>query len=165
MSFAGRFGDAEERIPRGIPSIGAMLFLILFLVTLYHGSQLLSDGDTGWHIISGERILATHAFPHVYPYYYTMSGAHWQDFEWLSEVLMAVCYKMMGLNGVVLLTLSVITLTIMFLYRFMLRRGVNPVLAALFTILAAKVSSVHWLARPHIFSLPMTLAFFVILDT
>ncbi len=165
MSFSGRLGAADGRIPRMLPPISVILFLMFFLFMLLHGSWLLIDGDTGWHIINGERTLATHAFPHAYPYYYTMSGAHWQDFEWLSEVLMALFYKAMGLNGVVLLTISVITLTIVSLYRFMLHRGVNPVSAAIFTILAAMVTAIHWLARPHIFSFPMTLAFFAILDT
>jgi hypothetical protein len=42
---------------------------------------------------------------------------------------------------------------------------VNPVPAALLTILAASASAGHWLARPHIFSFIMTLAFVVILET
>jgi hypothetical protein len=147
-----------------VPSIGAMLFLCILLRTLYLGGQLLNDGDTGWHIAAGNDMLRTLSIPRADIYSHTLQGAPWISHEWLSEVVFALVHKLMGLNGVVLLTATVISLAMFFLYKFMVFRKVNPILAALLTILAASASSPHWLARPHVFSFILTLAFVVILD-
>lgn len=147
-----------------MPSIADVLFLSFFFQLLRGGSSLLDDGDTGWHIVTGANILKTFAIPFADPYSHTMPGAPWTAHEWLAEVVFAAFWRWMGLNGVVLLTSIVITLTFFFLYLFMLRQGTNAVIACSFTILAAATSMLHWLARPHIFSIPLTLAFIVILE-
>jgi len=147
-----------------MPSIADMLFLSLFFKILNSGSELLNDGDTGWHIVTGENILRTFKIPSTDPYSHTAAGTPWTTHEWLSEVIFGLSHRLMGLNGVVLVSAAVITLTFFFLYLFMLRRGVNTLVAISFTILAAIASSLHWLARPHIFSFPLVLAFVVILE-
>jgi hypothetical protein len=147
-----------------VPSIGDILFFCILMRTLYLGGQLLNDGDTGWHIAAGNDILGSLSIPRADVYSHTVQGVPWISHEWLSEAVFALMHKLMGLNGVVLLTASVISLTMFFLYKFMVFRKVNPLLAALLTILAASASSSHWLARPHVFSLALTLAFVVILE-
>ncbi len=147
-----------------MPSIGDVLFLSFFFQLLRDGSSLLDDGDTGWHIVTGVNILKTFGIPYSDPYSHTLAGAPWTAHEWLAEVIFALFWRWMGLNGVVLLAAIIVTLTCFFLYLFMLRRGTNAIIAGSFTILAAATSMLHWLARPHIFSLPLTLAFIVILE-
>lgn len=147
-----------------MPSIADILFLSFFFKLLNNGSGLLDDGDTGWHIVTGESILRTFKIPFADPYSHSIAGAPWTAHEWFAEVLFGLAHRLMGLNGVVLVSTTVITLTFFFLYLFMLRRGVSAIIAVSFTILAAWASMLHWLARPHIFSLPLTLAFVVILD-
>jgi hypothetical protein len=147
-----------------MPSIADVLFLSFFFQLLRAGSSLLDDGDTGWHIVTGANILKTFRVPYSDPYSHTMAGATWTAHEWLAEVIFALFWRLMGLNGVVLLAAIVIILTFFLLYLFMLRSGTNAVIAVSFTILAACASMLHWLARPHIFSLPLTLAFIVILE-
>ncbi len=154
----------EGRSDWFMPSIADMLFLSLFFKVLSNGSDLLNDGDTGWHIVTGESILRTFKIPFADPYSHTAPGAPWTTHEWLAEVIFGLSHRLMGLNGVVLVSAAVITLTFFFLYLFMLRRRINSLVAVSFTILAAFASSLHWLARPHIFSLPLALAFIVILE-
>jgi hypothetical protein len=155
----------NNRLDWLMPSIADILFLSFFFKLLSIGSGLLVDGDTGWHIVTGESILRTFRVPFADPYSHSVSGASWTAHEWLAEVLFGLSHRFMGLNGVVLVSTAVITLTFFFLYLFMLHRRVGAVVAVSFTILAAWASMLHWLARPHIFSIPLTLAFVVILDT
>src|SRR5215470_8032775 len=147
-----------------VPSIGDAIFLSLFLKLLSIGGGLLSDGDTGWHIITGQNILKTFTIPRADPYSHTMNGAPWVAHEWLADVILALFHSAMGLNGPVLLSAAILVLTFLLLYSWMLRQTSEALTAAIFTIIAALGSMLHWLARPHIFSLVLTLAFVIILD-
>ena len=155
-------GSVASRI---VPSIGDALFLTVFIWALYKGAGLLNDGDTGWHIVTGGLILGGGSIPRSDPFSYTMPGIPWTAHEWLSEVIFAKVHSLAGLNGVVVLSVSVIALTFFFLYRYMTRSATAPLAAALLTAVAAGAAALHWLARPHVFSLPMTLAFYAILDS
>jgi hypothetical protein len=147
-----------------MPSIADVLFLRFFFVALRNGAKLLGDGDTGWHIVTGQNILNTFRIPYADPYSHTMPGSPWTSHEWLADVILAAFHRLMGLNGVVLLSAVLIALTFFFLFRFLVYRKVSAVTAAFFTIIAAWASTLHWLARPHVFSFLLTLAFIVILE-
>ncbi len=146
------------------PSIADVLFMCILFSALYTGDRFLNDGDTGWHIVTGENIIKTIQVPFADPYSHTMPGTPWTAHEWLAEIVFAFFHNTMGMNGVVLFSALMVSLTFFFLYRFLLYRGVNLLMAAFMALTAAMASSLHWLARPHIFSLPLTLAFIVIIE-
>jgi hypothetical protein len=58
----------------------------------------------------------------------------------------------MGLSGDVFLTAVVIALTFAIKYKEITERGTPALVAAMVLVWAAAVSSIHWLARPHIFT-------------
>ncbi len=147
-----------------MPSIGDALFIGIFLLSLNIGQTLLGDGDTAWHILTGENILRTFSVPLQDPYSHTMAGAPWTAHEWLAEVIMALFYQLMGLNGVVLVSVAIISLTFLLLYKFLIFRRVNPLAAIQLVVMAVLASRAHWHARPHLFSFLMTLAFFIVLE-
>lgn len=147
-----------------LPSIGDVVFLCIFFWILQSGLGLLNDGDTGWHIVTGRAIIDTLRIPSADPYSYTMPGTPWTAHEWLAEVIFAGVDRVAGLNGVVVFTAALISLTCFFLYRYMVHIRVSPLTASILTVLAALASSLHWLARPHVFSFLMTLAFMVVLE-
>ncbi|MEW6130956.1 MAG: hypothetical protein AB1757_28250 [Acidobacteriota bacterium] len=147
-----------------MPSIGDVLFLRILFNILTVGTALLYDGDTGWHLITGENILKTWQIPFHDPYSHTLPETAWTAHEWLAEVIFAFIHRWMGLNGVVIFSAILIALTYFLLYRFLLFRKVSPMIAVFFTAIGAWASSLHWLARPHIFSFLFTLAFFIILE-
>ena len=121
---------------------------------------LLTDGDTGWHIRTGQYILANHTVPHHDLFSYTRPGATWFAWEWLSDVLYGWLFGIGGLKAVVLFAGVLITLFATLLLRYALWRGANPLAAAMLTLLAFGGSSMHFLARPHLFTLlllPMSL--------
>jgi hypothetical protein len=61
----------------------------------------LADADIGWHIRTGEQILATHSLPRTDPYSSTMQGQPWFAWEWLYDILLGILHRAGGLNGVV----------------------------------------------------------------
>ena len=146
------------------PSLGEALFIGSLLLVLNIGHRFISDGDIFWHLLTGEQILKTFQIPVQDAYSYTMAGTNWMAHEWGAEVVFALFYKAMRLNGVVILAVLVVTITLLMLYKFLIFRKVHPLLAVLLVIFAGTVSNVHWSGRPHIFSLPLTLLFFIILE-
>jgi hypothetical protein len=118
---------------------------------------LLRDADTGWHIRSGEIMLATHAILRADPFSYTKGGEPWCAWEWLYDVAIGAIHHEAGLNGVVLFTALVIGVTFALLFRFILRRSGNVVVAGSLTLLAVAAAQVHMLARPHVLSWLLTL--------
>src|SRR5579871_6686758 len=77
---------------RFLPSLTDMAFLmpIVFLCARMDGAKtLLADGDTGWHIRTGEWILNHHQVPARDPFSFTKPGETWFAWEWLSDVIFA----------------------------------------------------------------------------
>ena len=137
-----------------LPSFADLFFLVLLGLLAFSpmSAGLLGDGDTGWHIRSGEQILATHAIPRTDPFSYTRHGEPWYAWEWMYDAVIAAIHHVSGLNGVVLFTAAVISFTFALLFRFILRRSRNLAVAAFLTLLAAAAAQVHMLARPHVLS-------------
>jgi len=142
-----------------LPSFADLFFLVLASLLLLTPAigVLLADADTGWHIRNGELILATHQVPHTDPFSYTRGGAPWYAWEWLYDAVIAAIHHAAGLNGVVLFTAVIIALTFSLLFRFVLRRSGNFVVAVGLTLLAAGAAQIHMLARPHVLTWLFTL--------
>ena len=133
------------------------LFFIALMCWLFMGaagwSGLLVDADVGWHIRNGEWILNHHAVPHQDLFSFSKPGAPWYAWEWLSDVLDASLFHWAGLKGVVLAAGLAIALFGISLVRRILRTGVNLFAAMLVGLLGVGTASMHYLARPHIFTL------------
>lgn len=151
---------------RLLPSLTDFAFLmpILFLFGRMEGAKsLLSDCDTGWHIRTGEWILANHQIPARDFFSFTRTGAPWFAWEWLSDIIMAWLNSHGGLATVVVSSVVLVSVTFTLLYRLALRRA-NPVVAVVVTMVAAAASAIHWLARPHLFTLFFLVLFYRALE-
>ena len=149
-----------------LPSLADLAFLmpILFLFGRMDGVKtLLSDCDTGWHIRTGEWIVAHHWVPVRDIFSFSRAGRPWYAWEWLSEVLFAWLNSRGGLAAVVLFSIVLIAATFMLLFR-LTRRKSNAIVALVVTMVAAAASSVHWLARPHLFTLLFVVLFYGALE-
>jgi hypothetical protein len=148
-----------------IPSLGGTLFLAIFLTLSFNsGLPLLADGDTGFHIRVGEFILDTHSVPKHDIFSFLTPPLPWIAHEWLSEVVMALLHRAFGLTGVVLFFIFLISLTFCLLFR-VLRTYKGDILADTILLPLVMVSSyLHFLARPHIFSLLLTVVWYFLLD-
>jgi hypothetical protein len=125
----------------------------LFIFVASGWKSLLGDGDTGWHIRTGQYILAHHAVPTQDLFSFSRAGAPWFAWEWLSDVIYAALFQMGGLKAIVLVAGLMIGLFATIVLRYTLWRGANMLVAVCTTLLAVGASSMHFLARPHLFTL------------
>jgi hypothetical protein len=170
MEIGSRTSPADLRpalVAWIVPSVGDLIFAALLGLLAYTtlSVRLLGDAGIGWHIRTGQIILATHAIPRVDPFSATMSGRVWFAWEWLYDALVGWLDRAAGLNGVVLFTALVIAAVFAWTFRLLLRRGANILLALLLVLLAASAAMIHFLARPHVVSWLFTVAWFWILDS
>ena len=149
-----------------MPSTADLIFLALLIALTFGGLQqrLLGDAGTGWHIRNGEHILQTHSITRQDYFSYTKTGQPWFAWEWLSDVLMAAIHRHFGLNGVVFLSALLIATTFAGLFRVALARSHDLLSTIVIFIPALMASSIHFLARPHLFTWLFTLIWWVILE-
>uniref|UniRef100_Q01YY8 Glycosyltransferase RgtA/B/C/D-like domain-containing protein n=1 Tax=Solibacter usitatus (strain Ellin6076) TaxID=234267 RepID=Q01YY8_SOLUE len=138
------------------PSLLDVFFAALLLTAFAQQEglrSLLADGDTGWHIRTGELVLQTGRVPVTDPFSFSRPREPWFAWEWLSDVVFAIVWRWRGLAGVAALAGSVLALAATVLLMGMLRRGCGLWLGVAATMAAVSASSVHYLARPHVFSI------------
>ena len=139
------------------PSLSDLFFIAVivwvFAAGKYGWKGLLGDGDAGWHIRTGQWILAHHAVPHQDLYSFSKPGAPWFAWEWLSDVLYALLYQWAGLKAVVLTAAVVCAGFATILIRRMVSGGTHILVALVVALVGEGAASVHFLARPHIFTL------------
>jgi hypothetical protein len=140
-----------------IPSFADCFFIALLAWLFVCGASgwkaLLMDGDTGWHIRTGQYIIANHHVPTQDLFSFSKPGAAWFAWEWLSDLCFAALYALGGLKAIVLFAAALICTYATLLVRYAIWRGSNALLAAFFTFLAVGSSTLHFLARPHLFTL------------
>jgi hypothetical protein len=137
-----------------LPSVGNMVFVpVLFVLALSSAQRLLGDGDSAYHIRTGELILETLRIPAYDPYSFHSPPLRWTAHEWLSEVIMATLFRASGLTGVVIFFAVLLSLTHWLLFQSLRLRFSDIFLCVVITFVATASSSIHWLARPHAFSL------------
>lgn len=148
-----------------LPSVADLIFLAVLglLVFTPLSVRLLGDAGIGWHIRTGQNILASHAIPRVDNFSSTMNGKPWLAWEWLYDVVVGGLDSAFGLNGVVWLTAMAIAAVFGGMFQFLVRRGTNLFAALALVLLAISASTIHFLARPHVWSWLFTLAWFWIL--
>ncbi|HEV8525717.1 MAG TPA: hypothetical protein VGQ71_14575 [Terriglobales bacterium] len=150
-----------------LPSFGAVVFAVTLLQVLFlaQGAQgLFRDSDTGWHVRNGEAILTTAAVPQADPFSYTRDGRQWLAWEWLSDAVLGGAHRIAGLSGVALLAAVAIALTAWGAARLSLSLGGNLFFTAAAMVLLLGTTSIHWLARPHVFSWLFALLFLSIAE-
>lgn len=148
-----------------VPSVGDILFISVFLYLSFSaGRGLLADCDTGYHIRAGEYILKTLSVPKQDIFSFTTPPIPWTAHEWLSEVIMALVHKSSGLTGIVIFFSFVIAGTYYLLFRMVRTYKGNILVAVVVVTLVIASSQIHWLARPHIFSLLLTVVWYWLLD-
>ena len=148
-----------------LPSIAEVVFIVILAFILSGKGNLLGDADTGYHIRAGEYIIDNLKVPSHDLFSHITPPLEWTAHEWLSEVILALIHRASGLTGVVVAMAILIAFVHVILLRFLRSSGISIIVAACIVALAAGASIIHWLARPHIFSLLLILFWYIILDT
>lgn len=142
------------RIP--LPTPVDILFSVLLLVNFARPAGLeglLADGDIGWHIRTGELTLARRDVPVQDPFSFSRPGEPWVAWEWGSDVLFSALWRWRGLAAVAALCGAVIAASAASLFAFLLGSGTGLAIALAASLAAVSASSIHYLARPHVFSI------------
>jgi hypothetical protein len=114
---------------------------------------LLQDSATGCHIRTGEYILEHGSIPHADPFSFTKNGQPWFAWEWLADVLFAGVSKALGLQGLVVTCALIIAATAFCVVRHSLWAGADALATLVLFHFWVGASSIHFLARPHVFTL------------
>lgn len=151
-------GGAARVAPifRLFPSLTDIAFLapiLLLFLRLDGVKTMLGDGDTGWHIRAGEWILANGRVPETDMFSYTRAGEPWYAWEWLADIILGALHLKFGLAGPVYLGIVLLSVTSVLLFRLCRRHTNNDLIAIAVTAVAVGASSIHWLARPHLFTM------------
>lgn len=160
-------GTQENALLRWLmPSVADLIFVALLASLLLTplSVKLLGDAGIGWHIRTGQLILTTHTIPRVDPFS-SQIRLPWVAWEWLYDVIVGRLETSAGLNGVVWLTAVVIAMVFAALFRLLVKRGTDFLVALILTMLAMAASMIHFLARPHVLSWLFALIWFWILDS
>ncbi len=142
-----------------VPSLADVVFVALlgFILTLRTHQLFNSDGDLARHLAVGRQILSDGAIPTVDLFSHTKGGEPFVPYEWLSEVVFALTYRQLGAEGIAVLSAALAALPFLLLTRWMIRDGTNIFLAILLVTVGALAASIHWLARPHLFTILLAL--------
>lgn len=147
-----------------VPSIADVLFVAILIRLSLLSSSLLADGDTGIHIRAGEYILNTLAVPTHDIFSYVTPAPPWTYHHWLSGAIMALVHRAFGLNGIVLFFSFLVSSIFYLLFKILRSYKGNILTAIIVVVLVITSSQVHWLARPHVFTLLFLVVWYYLLD-
>jgi hypothetical protein len=139
------------------PSLCDVFFLAFigwsFMISGTGWSRLLWDGDTSLHTAIGRWILDHGQIPVTDPFSFAMPGSPWLAVEWGTGVLFASLLQAFGLKGIAFLCGATIAALIAVLLRTMLTAGADGLFSILVALFASNALSLHYHARPHLFTL------------
>jgi hypothetical protein len=137
-----------------LPRLKAVIFILLFLSALSLGPKMLNiDGDLPRHLLMGKFVLENGSPPAQEIFSYVYENRPYISQEWLAGVIYYFAYALLGLDGVVLLAGILIASAFTVIYSEAVSEEENRILAFLLVILGALVSSIHWVTRPHLFTM------------
>lgn len=159
--------SVQESRPAGFAALrnwrNAVAFLSAAIAAfLAFSPELFNDGDTYWHIAAGQLMFDTLKVPASDPFSFTFRGQPWTAHEWLAEVLAAGAYLLGSWPAVATLHAGAVGLTL-----YLVGQWAGRTLPLRHTIvllvLVAAVLAPFTLARPHVLSWPLLVAFLTIL--
>ena len=124
---------------RCMPSLIDLVFLLpaFFLFGRLSGTKVLfTDGDTGWHIRTGEWILSHRAIPTQDFFSFTRAGHTWFAWEWGWDLLFGAIHKFWGLEGVAFVNVLILGIFAVLLYKLALRVSENELASFFVTTIA-----------------------------
>lgn len=117
-----------------------------------------ADPDLWGHIPFGQAMLKAGHMIRYDPYSYSAPGHLWRNHEWLSEVVLALCYNAGGVFGLELLKLVCTIATVLFLALAVAETRAFPAIQSTVVMLTGPAMTVQMQLRPQLFSFALTAA-------
>lgn len=145
-------------------SAGAVVFVVLWLALLVFGrSSMLRDPGSFWHVVVGQRILATGQVVHDDPFSFTFDGRPWVADQWLAECGMAIVHRLAAWDGLLLLTAAVLAAVYAWIAARLLRTGLHWLPTCLVVALLLAASSPQFHIRPLVWTIALLAVTFALL--
>ena len=146
---------------RLIPQPGDLVFaLVLLSVLTSKPESLFDDPGTPWHLRLGHDIIATRTVPHCDTLTFTRTQTSWVDQSWGFDLLLALVVDQAGWTGATVLTALLLAAVYTALARDLMADGICPFVGLFVTLLAVSIGHIHFLVRPHLFTLALVYATF-----
>ncbi len=154
---------ASRRFHPSIPAISFIIWLIA-ASAVFPDRMINADGDMLRHITHGTWMLEHGRLITADPFSFTKPGDAFVAFEYGSQLIYAAMYAIGGIPAVAVLAGLLIATSYALIARFLLGRGIDALLAYLASVGAALLGAVHWVARPHLFTLLMVALLLPVLE-
>jgi hypothetical protein len=141
----------------GFPWLRVLILAALFTIPALKIPTAVADLDVWWHLRTGQWVVEHGTVPSHDPFSYYGQTQSWVAYSWLFDVLVYGCYSALDLRGIVLLTLVVVYLVCLCLYRLIARRIHSFLPAVALTALAYLALMVLFFPRPWLFSMLFSL--------
>ncbi len=139
---------------RLLPGFEEILFMaVLAGVMLISPRMLNQDGDTGRHIAIGRFMLSEATIPRLDVFSHTMSGQPLTPHEWVAQILFGFMDRLLGLGGVAWLAAVLLAATFLLTFQRAREGSRMPLISLGLTLLGLAAASIHFLLRPHLFTL------------
>ena len=146
-----------KRLAPGVPDL--VFALVLGSVLIGGRHRLLNDPGTPWHLRLGRDLARTGLVPRSDGLTFTRAGEAWVDQSWLFDRGLAWVVDHGGWSAAAAAAAVGLAWLYSSLTRALIGAGISPLVGLVTGVLAAGIGSIHFLMRPHLF----TLGFFFIL--
>jgi hypothetical protein len=124
----------------------------IYALLAFAPNSVFADGSTGWHLVSGQYIIDNLRIPHHDLISYTFPQKTWVPYEGLFDAIAAALVRLGDLRLLAVATAASIGWLLVSIYGDARRTGCHYLIAIGVVLIGALTSSVHWLARPHLFT-------------
>lgn len=140
--------------PYLLPRLRDILFLAVFIAAVLLGPRMLNiDGDLPRHLLMGKIVLETRAIPTTDIFSHVYKGAPLVPHEWLAGIVFYITYTLLGLDGVVLLSATLLAAAFLLVYEETRRSSGMRLTPLALTAWGTAITSLHWITRPHLFTM------------
>lgn len=148
-----------------IPRFRDILFLGIFAAALILGPRMLNqDGDLPRHMAIGRYVLAGHLPPVNDIFSHTVPGAPFAPHKWLSGVLFYLAYLIFDERGMLIISAIALATTFTIIYTQTVELTKLRLPTLLLVAWGAILTSLHWIVRPHIFTMLLFAVWLVLTD-
>ncbi len=137
-----------------LPRLRDILFFSIFAAALLLGPRMLNaDGDLPHYLAVGKYVLQGH-FPAITDIFsYTRNGVPIAPHKWLSGVFFYIAYFIFDERGIIILSAILLATTFAIIYSEGVKRTGTRLPVFFLVAWGAAVSSLHWISRPHLFTM------------
>ncbi|HET9232939.1 MAG TPA: hypothetical protein VFP10_02220, partial [Candidatus Eisenbacteria bacterium] len=129
-----------------------LALVAVFLVAALLSLRDVGSPDMGFHLKTGDYILAGHGIPRTDPFTDTMKGHRYTDTSWGYDVIVATVFRGGGAAALVLFHTALVLFTFFMLYRTCRLLGADPTSLVLFLLAGVVASETRFEVRPEIVS-------------